>query len=184
MKKWAISLALLFFLTGCVGKEEIERGMALRSLLLRSSGSFDTRITADYGDKCHHFSMACAFDSQGNLKFTVTEPEEIAGIQGSIKNSSGTLIFDDTVLYFDLLTDRQLNPVSAPWILLSTLRSGYLTSAGDDDGLLRLTVDDTYEEDALHLDVWLNSDDMPVRSEILYENRRILSLEVENFQFS
>lgn len=183
MKKWAISFLFLICLTGCGGSEEIERGMALRSSLLRSPGAFDVHITADYGEKCHQFSMNCCFDENGNLDFTVTAPEEISGITGNIKNSTGALTFDDTVLYFDLMTDDQLSPVSAPWIFLKTLRSGYLTAAGEEEDLLRLTIDDSYEEDALHLDIWMDSENMPVRGEILYDGRRILSLDVENFHF-
>lgn len=184
MKKWAISLLFLICLTGCGASEEIERGMALRSSLLRSSGSFDAHIIADYGEKCQDFSTHCIFDDSGNLSFTVAKPDEITGITGNIQNSTGALTFDDTVLYFDLLTDDQLSPVSAPWIFLKTLRSGYLTAAGEEGDLLRLTIDDSYEEDALHLDIWLDQTDVPVRAEILYDGRRILSIEVDNFQFS
>jgi len=184
MKKWAIFLLFLVCLSGCGASEEIERGMALRSSLLRSSGSFDTEITADYGEKCHVFSMQCDFDESGNLGFEVTAPEEISGITGNIRNATGALTFDDTVLYFDLLTDDQLSPVSAPWIFLKTLRSGYLTSAGKEEELLRLSIDDSYEEDALHLDIWLNGDNIPEYAEIVYDGRRILSLDVENFRFA
>ena len=62
------------------------------------------------------------------------------------------------------------------------MRSGYLTSAGMEGDLLRLTIDDSYEEDALTLDIWLNEQDIPIRAEILYDGRRILTLEIENFQ--
>lgn len=182
MKKRAIFLLFFVFLTGCAGSEKIERGMALRSTLLRSSGSFHTAILADYGEKSHSFAMDCIFDDTGDLTFTVTEPESIAGITGSVRDSGGTLTFDETVLYFELLTDEQLSPVSAPWIFLKTLRSGYLTSAGEDGELLRLSIDDSYEEDALHLDIWLDSRDIPRRAEIVYDGRRILSMEVENFR--
>ena len=183
MKKWAFSLLFLICLTGCGGSEEIEKGMALRSTLLRSSGCFGAHITADYGEKIHQFSMNCNFDEAGNLSFTVTQPKEIAGITGNIQNSTGALTFDDTVLYFDLLTDDQLSPISTPWIFLKTLRSGYLTAAGEEDELLRLSMDDSYEEDTLHLDIWLDQENMPVRAEIVYDGRRILSLDVENFHF-
>lgn len=184
MKKWAISLFLLLFLTGCSGSTELERGMALRSTLLQASGSFDAKITADYGDKCHIFSVSCTFDNQGNIGFTVKDPEEISGITGNIHSDGGELTFDDTVLYFPLLSDGQLSPVSAPWIFLKALRSGYLTSAGMEDSFLRLSIDDRYEEDALHLDIWLDELDVPVRAEILYGNRRILSVDVSNFLIS
>ena len=82
------------------------------------------------------------------------------------------------------MTDDQLSPVSAPWIFLRTLRSGYLTSAGMDGEQLRLTINDSYEEDALQLDIWLDGDDVPVRAEILYDGRRILSLSVKKFKIS
>ena len=90
---------------------------------------------------------------------------------------------DETALCFPLLTDGQLSPASAPWIFLKTLRSGYLTSACMEDEMLRLTMDDTYEENALHLDIWLDGERIPVRADILYDGRRILSVEVEDFVF-
>lgn len=186
MKKTVGLLLLVFLLSGCSGaSREIERGMALRAKLLKATCcSFDTQITADYGDKTYQFSMACQGDAQGNLTFTVTAPETIAGITGQVTSQGGKLTFDDVALQFDLMADDQVTPVSAPWILLKTLRSGYLTAAGMEGDQLRLTVDDSYEDDALTLDIWLDGDDLPVRAEILYDGRRILSLSVANFQVS
>jgi len=186
MKRACAALLCLFILTGCSATpKEVERGMALRRELLSAQGcSFDAAITADYGDKLHTFTMSCRGDNQGNLTFAVTEPETIAGITGEISDEGGKLTFDDTALHFELMADEQVTPVSAPWILLKTLRSGYLTSACEEDGLLRLTIDDSYEDDALRLDIWLNGEDKPLRAEILYDERRILSLEVTNFEVS
>lgn len=181
MKKGVISLVLLIFLTGCDASSEIERGMALRSSLLRSGGSFDARITADYGDKSYAFTMNCAFDETGDMTFTVAEPETIAGITGTVTDEGGALTFDDTALQFDLMADDQLSPVSAPWMLLKTLRSGCLTSACEEEDALYLTFDDSYEDDALHVDVWLKEENIPARAEIVYDGRRILSMDVENF---
>lgn len=174
---------LLVFLTGCAdASKEMERGMKLRSDLLKASACrFDAEITADYGDKVYTFSMNCQGDPLGNMTFTVTAPETIADITGSISDTGGKLTFDDTALQFDLMADDQVTPVSAPWILLKTLRSGYITSAGMEDDLLRLTIDDSYEDDALHLDIWLNDENQPTKAEILYDGRSILSLAVTNF---
>lgn len=182
----AVLPLLLLLLSGCSrASKEIERGMALRSSVLKASAcSFDTRITADYGDKLYSFSMSCEADSQGDLSFVVTAPETIASITGEISGDGGRLTFDATALQFALMADDQVTPVSAPWIFLETLRSGCLTSAGMDGEQLRLSIDDSYADDALHLDIWLDSGDIPVRSEILYDGRRILSLTVENFQIS
>lgn len=183
MKKVGTLLLLLCFLTGCSGGEkDLERAMALRSRLLKAAVcSFDAAVEADYGDKTYSFSMACQADAQGNLSFTVTTPETIAGITGTLGSGGGKLTFDGTALQFDLMADDQLTPVSAPWIFLKTLRGGYLTSAGAEEDLLRLSIDDSYSDDALHLDIWLDSADTPVRGEILYDGRRILSVAVANF---
>lgn len=186
MKK-AVGLALVVcLLMGCSGaSEEIERGMSLRAQLLRATQiTFDTHITADYGDELHQFSMNCQGDDLGNLTFTVTAPESIAGITGQVTREGGALTFDGVALEFAQMADGQVTPVSAPWLLLKTLRSGYLTAAGKEGELLRLTIDDSYEDDALQMDIWLDGENLPTRGEILYDGRRIVSLEVENFAIS
>ena len=184
MKRILSLLVCLVLLAGCgSGKDGMDRAMALRSRLLGSGASFDAGITADYGDRTYTFGMACTLDSRGNLEFTVTQPELIAGITGALSADGGKLTFDGKALAFNLLADGQVSPISGPWILMHTLRSGYLTSCGWEEGRLRLAIDDSYEEDALHLDIWLDETDCPVRGEILWQGRRILSVAVENFQF-
>ena len=182
MKIIALLLAVLL-LCGCNGENpELNRAMALRAELLTSSVTFDAEITADYGSEIHTFSGYCEGDSQGNLGFRVTAPESIAEITGRIDAGEGKLTYRDTVLAFPLLAEDQLNPVSSPWIFYTTLRGGYLTAAGMEDDLLRLTIDDSYEEDALTVDIWIDENDNPVRAEILYDGRRILTLTIKNFQ--
>jgi len=183
MKRLCSVLVLVAMLTACEnGSDEMERAMGIRSRILKAeSCDFEAEITADYGDKVQRFSVSCKGDERGDLSFTVMSPEEISGISGTIKENLGNLSFGDRALSFPLLTDDQLSPVSAPWIFLQTLRSGYITSVGKEEDLLRVTIHDTYEEDALQLDVWLNEQDIPVRSEMLYDGRRILSLDVRNF---
>lgn len=183
MKKVLAALFCVLILTGCTGKRgEIDRAMGLRAKLLGSLGySFDVTVTADYGDKLHTFGMSCTGDNDGNIHFTVTEPETIAGITGSISAEGGKLTFDDTALSFELLADGQVTPVSGPWILMKTLLGGYLTDCAVEDELLHLDIDDSYEDDALHLDIWLDQNDLPVQAEINYDGRRIVTMEVANF---
>lgn len=183
MKKVIGVLLVMLLLSGCGdSNRELEQGMAFRTKLLAASQcSFDAEITADYGDKVYTFSMSCLGNSDGDISFTVTQPETIAGVAGTISEEGGKLTFEDTALCFELMADDQLSPVSAPWVFLRTLRSGYLTSACMEDGLLRLSIDDSFEDDALHLDIWLE-DDAPVRAEILYDNRRILTVTVNHFK--
>ena len=184
MKRAAAVLVLRGMLTGCFSaKPELERGMELRTRLLAASGcSFDADITADYGDRLYTFSVECLGDEKGDLSFTVRKPESISGITGSISDSKGKLTFDDAALDFPLLTDGLLNPVSAPWVFFKTLRSGYITSAGVESEQLHLSIDDSFEDDALHLDIWLNDEDLPVRAEILWDGQRYLSMDVNHFR--
>ena len=174
----------LVLLTGCTGKrDELDRAMQLRANLLGCLGcSFDVAITADYGDELHKFAMACEADGRGNLSFTVTEPETIAGITGHIASGEGKLTFDDVILQFPLMADEQVTPISGPWILMKTLLGGYLTAAGEEENLLHLTIHDSYEDDALRMEIWLNEDNAPVCGEIFYDGRRIVTMTVENFQ--
>lgn len=182
MKRIGAIFIILVLLTGCSQTQaRIDRCMELRSRLLRSGCSFTAEITADYGDKVYTFALACTGDAQGNLAFAVVEPESISGITGTVTGEGGFLTFDEAALQFDLLADDTVTPVSAPWIFLKTLRGGYLTSAGDEGDLLRVTIDDSYEDDALQLDIWLDSENDPVQADILYDGRRILSLTVKDF---
>ena len=184
MKKLAALMIVLVILTGCTGKrDEMDRAMNLRAKLLGSEGcTFTAHIFADYGDAFHEFTLSCEGDNDGDLGFRVEEPETISGITGRFKGSEGALIFDDTVLSFPLLADDQVTPVSGPWILLKTLLGGYLTACGMEEELLHLTIYDSYEEDALQLEIWLNSDNVPIQGEIIYDGRRILTMEIENFR--
>lgn len=184
MKKVLCLVFIVFFLTGCSGKrEELDRAMNLRARLLGClECSFDVEMTADYGDKLHTFGMHCTGDNDANVTFSVTQPQSIAGITGEISATGGKLTFDETALAFELLADGQVSPVSGPWILLKTLLGGYLTDCVQEEDLLHLEIDDSYEDDALHLDIWLDDNDVPVRAEIDYDRRRIVTMTVTNFQ--
>lgn len=184
MKRLALLCLALILLCGCsANSADMDRAMALRGKLQQKEVTFDVDITADYGDKIHTFSMECHADSKGNLKFTVTKPESIGGISGTVSKGNGKLTFDDQVLAFDILADDLISPVSGPWVLMETLRSGYLTSCSQEGNLLRVAIDDSYAENALHLEVWLDSSDIPQQCEIYWQGRRLLSMIVRNFTF-
>ena len=174
----------LVILTGCTGKRaEMDRIMTLRAKLLGSEGcTFTAQITADYGDALHEFTLFCEGNNDGDLGFRVVAPDTIAGITGRFLGSEGFLTFDDVALSFPLLADEQITPVSGPWILLKTMLGGYLTACTMEEDLLHLTINDSYEEDALQMEIWLNPEDAPIQAEIIYEGRRIVTMQIENFQ--
>ena len=182
MKRVVWIMCLVMILCGCSGSgNALDEALALRSAVLQAKEiAFSVDLTADYGDMTYSFSMDCIGDSDGNVTFTVTAPETISGITGKLSTDGGSLTFDDTVLAIPMLTDDQITPISAPWILLRTLRSGCITSCADG----RMTIDDSYADDALTLDIQLDQDGMPAAADIYWKNRRILAITVTSFALS
>lgn len=182
--KRIICLALMIcLLCGCqTDSQQMNKALNLRQKLLAGNGcSFLAEITADYGDIIYQFSMNCQGDKQGNLGFSVVAPESISGITGTIADTGGHLTFDGTALTFATIADGQVTPITAPWLFLKTLRSGYIVSCAEAEDTTYLQIDDSYRDGAIHLDIWLDGDGMPVRAEILWEGKRILSIIVKDF---
>lgn len=184
MRIIASCIILAIFLCGCGTPGQMDRAILLRQQLTQCDGcSFLCAITVDYLDKVQMFSLICNFDSLGNMSFQVAEPESIAGISGKIDQTGGKLTFDDQALAFELLADGYISPVSAPWFFMKAIRGGHIGSCGQDGEFLRITLYDTYAEDAMQVDIWLDEENTPVRCEMIWQGRRILSLEVSRFSY-
>ena len=139
-------------------------------------------ITADYSENIYTFGMKCRVDRYGNLQFTVTQPESIAQISGTISESGGRLTFDDQALAFEMLADGMLSPVCAPWILIRSLRGGYIHGYSVEGKTVCTQLDDSFKGKNLQVWVWTKEDNQPQAAEIMYDGRRILSLTLENFK--
>ena len=158
--------------------------MALRESILSAQGcTFDTIITADYGEILHVFQMNCKCEAAGDMDFTVTYPETISGITGHIRQDSADITFDGHVLAFEKMADGYISPVSAPWVFMKTLRSGYIRGCSQEDDRITAVIDDSYADDALQLNISFDEHDLPTNAEIIWQNRRILSLEISNFSY-
>lgn len=182
MKRVSAILLCLALLSGCSANESIDHALALRNKIVSASScSFECIITADYSDRIYTFGMNCTFDSSGNMEFSILEPETISGICGSVDGQGGKITFDDQALFFELIADGYLSPVSAPWIFMKLLRSGYLDSCGEYEDGYYITIDDSYEKKPLMMEVWTDQDNCPCRAELLWEGRKVLSLDVVNF---
>ena len=169
------------WLCGCASTR-VDPGLALRERVLENGCSFEAEITADYGDSLSVFTLDCVGAPDGSLTFTVTAPEAISGISGTLAAGTGKLHFADKALSFPLTADGLLSPVSAPWIFYRTLCAGNLLSSGKEGTATRLTIDDSFREDALRLDVWLNGEGNPIQSDISYKGQKYLSLSLRNFR--
>lgn len=182
MKRIMAFLAV-FCLCGCsAADQEMEEALAVRSRLLSSDCSFRCEITADYIDTVEVFTLECTTDD-GALGFSVAEPESISGITGTVSNGEGALTFDEAVLAFPLMADDRISPVSAPWLLISALRSGCITACAHEGDGLHLSIDDSYDDDALTLEIRMDANGYPVSGEISFQGRRVVSMTVENFVY-
>lgn len=177
-------LSVLLLLSGCKStKGALNQAITLREKITNSNGcSFHTVIQADYGEKLYTFSADCVTDREGNLTFTVTSPDSISGITGKVRATGGEVLFDDKVLAFQSMADDQITPVSAPWVFMKALRSGYIASCSSDGEETEISIDDSYAEDSLRLQMRLK-EKKPVLSEIYWQGRRVLTLTIENFTF-
>ena len=152
-----------------------------RSVLEGESCTFQAKITADYSDVIYSFALDCTADKNGTLHFTVIEPTSIAGISGYIGDQDAVLTFDDKVLAFPMLADGELTPVSTPWIFMKTLRSGFLTGCGSNGEEVFLYIDDSYEEYPLRLEIQTDLKLTPEYVDFIWQDRRILSMNIQNF---
>ena len=172
---------LLVFLTGCAGPDPaMEAAIDLRTRCLSGPVSFETEVRADYITSIECFTLDCAFDGAGKMTFSVTEPEEIAGIRGTVRGTEGTMEFDETALAFPLLAEGRLSPLSAPWVLMKTIRSGCIIAAGTEGEAVHVIIDDSYADNALSVDLWLEEGRV-TEAEIAWEGRRCVTMTVEDF---
>ena len=183
MKRLLCFLSVLVFLWGCNDDAAMDLTLGFRSRFQGSVCSFRATVSADYGDKIHTFVMDCQADETTRLDFTVAAPDTISGITGWISGDEGFLTFDQEILSISPLADGQLSPVSAPWILINTLRSGYLRYSGETDNGYHLTLDDSYDDGGIQVDVWLDREGILLGAEMIWQGRRILTVSVENFAF-
>lgn len=183
MKHFAVVFLMILTLAGCSANNTgMEQALALREALLNGDGcSFRTAITADYEDSVYSFEMECTADKEGNLSFEVIKPDSISGIKGEINHKEGKLTFDDQALLFQAFADDQVTPVSAPWVMLYSLRSGYIQGCGKYQDGLHIQIDDSYEDKTLTVEYYTDANHIPIRAEIIWQGRRIVSMDVENF---
>ena len=183
MKRFIGLLLIVVLLTGC-GKENnaMEQAIKFRNSLLQSStASFDAEITAEYEDILLSFKMNCVWNSADQMKFTVLQPESISGISGIIAQENGKIEFDEKALFFDVMADGTITPVSAPWFVLRAMSSGYIKGAGERDNGYIIQLDDSYQENALNINLQMNDECSPKFAEVFYNGRRVVSISFENF---
>lgn len=135
-------------------------------------------IQASYTDGVECFTLLCTQKGDEAMTFQVLAPESIAGIHGTVEETEGTIGYDEAILGFPLLARQRLSPVSEPWVMLQALRSGCLTGWSREGEIYHLTLDDSYGDDPLTVDVWLREQTI-LSGEISWRGQRQLSIQVE-----
>ena len=179
-KRWL--LLLVVFLVGCSARDPaMEAALELRGRCLAAQQvQFRVGISADYIDRIESFSLECTHNADGTMSFRVLGPVDIEGVGGTVSGTEGTVEFDGTVLAFPLLAEGRLSPLSGPWVVMKAIRSGNILSAGREGELLRLTIDDSYAENALTVDLWLEDGEVE-QAEVAWEGRRCLTMTFDGF---
>ena len=183
MKRLMALVMISMLMFGCSSDQTcMDRALALRESLLKSEAcTFDAAVTADYGNMTYTFEMRCSSKKSGAVDFVVTKPDSISGISGTIASDSGQISFNDQILAFSTIADGQITPVATPWVFLNSLMNGYLRACSREKDGYMLCVDDSYREDALQLNVWINESNLPIAADILWQGKRIMSIQVNNF---
>ena len=172
----------LVFLLGCSGTDPaMEAALDLRSRCLASPAvRFRAEIRADYITGFEEFSLDCETSPDGAVAFRVVSPEEIADICGTVRQDEGTVEFDGAVLAYPLMAQGRLSPLSGPWVVMKAVRSGGIIAAGQEGELTRVTIDDSYADNALTVDVWLEEGQV-IQAEVAWEGLRCLVMTFDDF---
>ena len=172
----------LVFLLGCSGPDPaMEAALDLRSRCLASPAiRFRAEIRADYITGFEEFTLDCETSPDGAVSFRVASPEEIADICGTVRQDEGTVEFDGAVLAYPLMAQERLSPLSGPWVVMKAIRSGCIIAAGQEGELTRVTIDDSYADNALTVDVWLE-DGQVIQAEVAWEGLRCLVMTFDDF---
>ena len=172
----------LVFLLGCAGPDPaMEAALDLRSRCLASPAvCFRAEIRADYITGFEEFTLDCETSPDGAVAFRVVRPEAIADICGTVRRDEGTVEFDGAVLAYPLMAQGRLSPLSGPWVVMKAIRSGCIIAAGQEGELTRITIDDSYADNALTVDVWLE-DGQVIQAEVAWEGLRCLVMTFDDF---
>lgn len=178
-----IFVLVLLLLTGCGKKKEpTQKALDFRTNLLQTEGcSFTAKIHADYGEKFYDFTLEAVCSSE-ETKLTVIEPAVIEGISATVTKDGTKIEFDGAALDFGKLANGHVSPVLVPWLLAQCWTAEYISCAGADKDLYRVTYLRGYDDAQLSVDTWFNEESIPVYAEIVYNDVRCITADIEDFQ--
>ena len=178
---FAVLMTACLLLTGCSSAEKaMDSALSFRSELIKAGGcSYTACVTVDYGSSVQEFAMDCRSDEKGNTDFTVVSPETLSGITGKITDTGGKITYDGMAMDFGFLADGKVIPAAAPAIAASCWAGEYISAAGQEENLTRVTYEKGFEE-KLIADTWFQNH-VPICAEVCYNDTEILRIEITDF---
>lgn len=175
----------VLLLTGCGGGESaVAPAIKFRASLVQAGGcSFTAEITADFGERAETFTVSCQVSADGTAELTVLQPETLSGITATVSGDGGRITYDGMAMDFGLLADGNVVPAAAPALVATCWSTEYIASAGTEGDLYRVTYEKGFEEKTLTVDTWFEND-LPISSEVCYNQTRILKLTLSDFTFN
>lgn len=186
MRRILVLLALAaLLLSGCGGTENLlTPAIEFRASLVQAGGcSFTAKVTADDGEAVEEFTLRCASDEMGAVRFEVAAPQTLAGITATVSADGGTITYDGMAMDFGLLANGNVIPAAAPALVVCCWRQEYLAAAGADETGYRATYEKGFDEKRLVVDCWFENG-IPIYAEVCYNNQRVLKLELSDFKLT
>ena len=132
-KRLCALMMILPLLAGCGGGDNgggnsaEEAALNIRTeYLAMTACSATVDITADYGQRVYEYTLAVAWQKEGETVLTVLEPENIKGITARVQNGSARLEYDGASLETGMLGAEGLSPMEAVPAVLDYILTGYI----------------------------------------------------------
>ena len=170
---------LSLFLTACSREQPPEeRALEIRERFLTSTQRFAAELTADYGDRVHHFTLR--FDSAAST-LEVLAPEIIAGVLIEVSESGTVLHFEGAELNTGPLTEDGLSPLAALPVIVYEWKEGIITGAHYETfhGIRAVVMTTDISDTVRHM-TWFNAEtDIPIKAEILENGFAVITIAFE-----
>jgi len=175
-------LMICVLLAGCTGEESVlASAIEFRAALVQAGGcSFRAQIEADFGDRIEAFTADCDFSADGTARLTILAPETLAGITAAVTDSGGKITYDGMSVDFGLLANGNVIPAAAPALTALCWCKEYISAAGWDEDIYRVTYEKDFDEKRLLIDTFFKND-LPICAEVCYNNQRILKLNISDY---
>ena len=173
---------LCALLCGCAREESVlEPAIEFRAALLQAGGcSFRAKIEADFGDRVEIFTVDCDLSEDGTARLTLIEPETLAGITATVTDRGGKITYDGMSVDFGLLANGNVIPAAAPALTALCWQGEYISAAGTEEDVYRVTYEKDFDEKRLQIDTYFKND-LPFFAEVCYNNQRILKLDISGY---